>query len=88
MNRIVKKTIANVLAVVLFLSSIQGGQLVWAADGDTEMGYAVTRQMLSETNKGLGVEDRDSHSEETAMAQWDATAAGHYLLQYYIEANA
>ena len=86
-NSVLKKNVAYLLAVVLFLSSIQGGQVVWAADEAVPMGFAITRKMLSETNKGLDVEERDSHSQESALVEWETTAAGHYLLQYYVEAN-
>ena len=89
MNNIVKKTIAKILVLALFVSSIQGGQFVWAADTSAATaGFKITRKMLAETNKGLEVQDRDNRSEESALAQWDIGATGTYTLKYYIEAIA
>ena len=87
MNRILKKITANILVVVLFMSSIQGGQILWAAEETTPLGFNVSRKMLKEGNKGLSIEERDNESDETALAEWDAGAAGKYLLQYYVEAD-
>ncbi len=80
-----KKKVARLLVLVMFLSIFQGMSSVQAAE-DVNMGFAVTKRKLKETSQGLALSSREAGDEETALAEWDIKTAGKYELNYFIEA--
>ena len=82
-----KKIIARILACIMFLSTLQGGQILWAATGNAQE-FEVSRKMLQENSTGLSEAERDETAGETALIKWDISETEKYILTYYIEAES
>ena len=85
-KKYMKRVIAHILVCVMLLTNLQNVTIIKAAEFDASMGFKVERKMLKEGSQGLSVEERDSTTQETALASWDIGTGGKYRLSYYIEA--
>lgn len=81
-----RKITARILACIMFLSTLQGGQILWAAPTNAQ-GFEVSRKMLQEDSTGLSEKERDETAGETALIKWNISTAAKYILSYYIEAE-
>lgn len=81
-----KRITARILACIMFLSTLQGGQILWAAQSSVQ-GFEVSRKMLQEDSTGLSEKERDETAGETALIKWNIATATKYILSYYIEAE-
>lgn len=81
-----KRIMARILACIMFLSTLQGGQILWAAQRSVQE-FEVSRKMLQEDSTGLSEKERDKTAGETALIKWNISTAAKYILSYYIEAE-
>lgn len=81
-----KRITARILACIMFLSTLQGGQILWAASNNAQE-FEVSRKMLQEDSTGLSEKERDETAGETALIKWNISTAAKYILSYYIEAQ-
>lgn len=82
----IKKQIAKFLAVVMFFSSLQNVSLFsLKAAETTAYNFQMLQRILSEGNPGLEVGNRTNSDDDTALAQWEMSSTGNYVLSYYIQ---
>ena len=82
----IKKQIAKMLAVVMIFSSLQNVSLFSLKAAETPVyNFQVLQRILSEGNPRLEEGGRTTGEEDTALAQWEMSAAGKYVLSYYIQ---
>lgn len=79
-----KRIMARILACILFLSTLQGGQ-IWGEETAQVQGFEVSRKILKEDSKGLTEAERDETAGETALVKWNISTVAKYILSYYIE---
>ena len=82
----IKKQIAKILAVVMFFSSLQNVSLFSLKAAEKPIyNFQLLQKILSEENPGLKEALRGDGDDDTALAQWEMSAAGEYVLEYYIQ---
>lgn len=82
-----KKVISRILVFVMVFASLQGINLNELMAADTNLyAFEMQKKILAEDGRGLILSDRiGTEYTETAVAKWDISNAGEYVLTYYIE---
>jgi len=82
----IKKQIAKLLAVVMFFSVLQNVSFFSLKAAElAPYNFKVLQRILNEGNPGLEEGNRTTGDDDTAFAQWEMSAAGEYVLSYYIQ---
>ena len=81
----IKRQVAKLLAVVMFFSTLQNVSPFSLKAADTLYGFEVLQKILVEGNPGLEESNRVTGEDETALAKWEMSATGNYVLNYYIQ---